>query len=69
MVWLIILKVGHLAEIWTQPPLFVETNMMGVKASQSFEMFPLQQYVRPGLPYNCHCLFHPQSVDLHVIKY
>merc|ERR1712032_999875 len=40
---------------------------MGMKASESLKMFSLQQNVRSGLPYNCHCLFHPKSVHLYEV--
>ena len=50
--------------------LFVGTVSVkvGMKASQSFKMFPLQQYMRPGLPYNCHCLFYPEPVHLDMVS-
>ena len=64
-----ILKVGHLNDIWLDGiSLFVGTVKVGMKASQSFKMFPLQQYMRPGLPYNCHCLFYPEPVNLDMVS-
>ena len=57
------------SEIWIQSLLFVNlwTMQVRVEVSQSFKMFPLQQYMGSGFSYNGNCLFYPETINLGCI--
>ena len=40
---------------------------MRVEVSQSFKMFPLQQYMGSGFSYNGNGLFYPKTINLGCI--
>ena len=57
------------SEIWIQSLLFVNLWIMQVRVevSQSFKMFPLQQYMGSGFSYNGNGLVHPEAINLGCI--